>query len=60
MINRDWVVLYKKEMGLNYMSDPTHYIEYTLESFIYELSLVKLKMQDYSIQFGEIWAKISK
>ncbi|MEW6068413.1 MAG: class I SAM-dependent methyltransferase [Nitrospirota bacterium] len=60
MINRDWVVLYKKELGLPYMSDPTHYTEYTLESFIDELSEAGLKVKNYTVQFGEIWAKVSK
>lgn len=58
MINRDWVVLYKKELGLPYMSDPTHKTEYTLESFIDELSKAGLRIENYSIQFGEIWARV--
>ncbi|MEW6417128.1 MAG: class I SAM-dependent methyltransferase [Nitrospirota bacterium] len=60
MINRDWVVLYKKEIGLPFMSDPTHYTEYTLESFFDEMHQAGLKVNNYSIQFGEIWAKVSK
>lgn len=58
MINRDWVVLYKKELGLPYMSDPTHKTEYTLESFIDELSKAGLRIENYTIQFGEIWARV--
>jgi hypothetical protein len=60
MINRDWIVLYKKELGLAYMSDPTHHIEYTLETFIEELHKADLELKNYSIQFGEIWANIFK
>ncbi len=60
MINRDWVVLYKKELGLPYMSDPTHYTEYTLESFVDELLQAGLKVKNHTIQFGEIWATVSK
>lgn len=60
LINRDWVVLYKKELGLPYMSDPTHFTEYTLESFVDELSKSNLKIENYSIQFGEIWARLSQ
>ena len=31
MINRDWLVPLKKELGMPYFSDPTHYTEYTLK-----------------------------
>ena len=56
MINRDWLVLYKKEMGVEWRADKTHYIEYTLESFQGELEKAGLEIKDYKINFGEIWA----
>ncbi len=56
MINRDWITLYKKEIGANWRLDNTHYIEYTFDSFQNELSQAELKIKNYSIQFGEIWA----
>lgn len=59
MINRDWITLYKKEVGLDYRLDKDHYIEYTLETFEYELSKAGLQIQEYGIQFGEIWAAVS-
>lgn len=31
IINRDWITLYKKELGIEWRLDPTHYTEYTLE-----------------------------
>jgi len=58
MINRDWLVLYKKEMGLEWRADKTHYIEYTLESFQEELEKANLKIDKFSIQFGEIWSVV--
>lgn len=58
MIDRHWVVLYKKELGLEWMSDRGHFIEYTFKSFKNELEKAGLKIQDYSIQFGEIWAVV--
>jgi hypothetical protein len=58
MINRDWITLYKKELGLEYRLDKTHFIEYTLESFKKELEQASLKIDKFSIQFGEIWAVI--
>jgi len=58
MINRDWITLYKKELGVEWRSDKTHYIECTLESFKKELEKAGLNLEKYSIQFGEIWAVI--
>jgi len=58
MINRDWITLYKKELGLEWRSDKTHFIEYTLDSFKKEIKKIGLGLENYSIQFGEIWAVI--
>lgn len=58
MINRDWLTLYKKELGLEYRLDKSHFIEYTLESFKGELACIGLEVDSYSIQFGEIWARV--
>ena len=58
MVNRDWITLYKKELGVGYKLDKTHYVEYTLESFKNEIEKAGYKMKNYSIQFGEIWAVI--
>ena len=57
-INRDWITLYKKELGVEWRLDKTHYIEYTLESFKEELKKAGLNLEKYSIQFGEIWAVV--
>ena len=58
MINRDWITLYKKELGVEYRLDNTHFIEYTLEGFKKELQKAGLTLNNYSIQFGEIWAVV--
>jgi 2-polyprenyl-3-methyl-5-hydroxy-6-metoxy-1,4-benzoquinol methylase len=58
MINRDWITLYKKELGLEWKSDRSHFTEYTFETFKEEINQVGLKIENYSIQFGEIWAVI--
>ncbi|MCD6317897.1 methyltransferase domain-containing protein [Candidatus Aerophobetes bacterium] len=60
MLNRDWLTYYKKEIGYEYRLDPTHKIEYTMESFKEELSKAGLKIDSASIQFGEIWAVVRK
>lgn len=58
MVNRDWITLYKKELGLEWMLDGGHFIEYTLESFKNELRNADLSLEKHSTQFGEIWAII--
>lgn len=57
-INRDWITLYKKELGVEWRLDKTHYVEYTLENLRDELEKVGLNLEKYSIQFGEIWAVV--
>lgn len=59
MINRDWITLYKKELGLEWRLDGGHFIEYTLETFKKELNQAGLSIENYSIQFGEIWAVVN-
>ena len=56
MIDRSWLVLYKKELGIEYRLDKTHYIEYTIDDFKRELEDAELELVDFSIRFGEIWA----
>ncbi|MFA4991909.1 MAG: methyltransferase domain-containing protein [Candidatus Omnitrophota bacterium] len=56
MLDRDWVALYKKELGLPYLLDVTHKTEYTLDSFVSELKDGGFSVEKCSIRFGEIWA----
>ena len=60
MINRDWIVLYKKEIGVEWRLDNTHYTEYTLEQLVDEVERAGLHIESQSIQFGEIWAIVKK
>lgn len=54
MINRDWITLYKKELGIEYRLDKGHFIEYTLQSLTKELEMAGYKIDNYLIEFGEI------
>jgi SAM-dependent methyltransferase len=56
MLNREWIVLYKKELGLDYRLDPTHHIEYTLEQFEEELGQANIVPKKVEVRFGEIYA----
>ena len=56
MIERDWIVLYKKSLGLEYRLDSTHYIEYTMKVLRDEASRSGWNIVNSTIQFGECWA----
>ena len=58
MSNRSWLDVYKKELGLEYRLDKTHFVEYTFESFSEEIREAGLAVMSYSVQFGEIWAVV--
>ncbi len=56
MLDRDWITLYKKEAGIEYRLDPTHYTEYTFQGLTDELGAVGLKIESSRIRYGEIYA----
>ena len=58
MFDRDWVPLYKKELGIEWRLDSTHYIEFTKSSFEKEIIEAGYQIESLSVQFGEIWAVI--
>lgn len=58
VFERDWTVPLKKELGLDYMLDKTHYIEYSGNEFFEEIDKAGLKSETYQIKWGEIWAVV--
>ena len=60
MITRDWISLYKKEMGVEWRLDKSHFTEYTLGQLEAELDQASLQIERYSIQFGEFWGIVKK
>lgn len=56
MVDRDWVTLYKKALGIEYRLDPTHFTEYTSRSFEEEIKEVGLKIIKQHVRYGEIYA----
>ena len=60
MITRDWITLYKKEMGIEWKLDKTHYTEYSLEQIYDELKSAGLAIESYDIQFGEFYGVVKK
>jgi hypothetical protein len=58
MIDRDWKVPLREELGLFHFSDPTHFTEYTRESFEQEVADAGLVVKEIVINWGEIWAEL--
>lgn len=60
MLDRDWLPLYRKSLGMFYFCDSTHFTEYTFQSFREEMNMSGLKIESCTIRFGEIWAIVKK
>ena len=58
LFERDWRVPLKKELGVEWRLDPTHYIEYTLETFAEEMREAGLEIIHLEVRWGEIWAEL--
>lgn len=58
MFDRDWIPLYKKELGIEWRLDLTHYTEFTKVSFEREMHEAGYVIKSLSVQFGEIWAVV--
>ena len=58
LFERDWRVPLKKELGMDYRLDSTHYIEYTQEEYFEELRQAGLKATDIEFRWGEIWSVV--
>ena len=56
MFTREYRVALRKELGLRYQMDSTHYIEYTREEFFAEMAEAGLHITDFDIAWGEIYA----
>ena len=54
---RNWETAMRKELGINFFSDTTHFIEHTIEEFKKEMNGAGLRIDDIEIIWGEIWAK---
>jgi 2-polyprenyl-3-methyl-5-hydroxy-6-metoxy-1,4-benzoquinol methylase len=58
MLNRDWITMYKKEMGVRWRLDNTHCIEYTRDIFYEEMKRVGMVIKEQEIMWGEIYAVV--
>ena len=52
-ITRDWISCYKKELGIDYRRDPTHFTEYTEKEITEELNQANIQIHNFDKRFGE-------
>jgi SAM-dependent methyltransferase len=57
MVDRDWLVPLRKELGMSYFSDDTHFVEYTWASFVQEMDEAGMMIVAHQVNWGEIWAE---
>jgi 2-polyprenyl-3-methyl-5-hydroxy-6-metoxy-1,4-benzoquinol methylase len=55
LFERDWQIPLRKEIGVNYFSDPEHYVEHTLKELLTELIAAGLSVSEINTLWGEIW-----
>jgi len=60
LITRDWISVYKKEIGLEYRLSKDHFIEYTEENFHDEIAQAGLTIEKFYVKFGELFAVVRK
>lgn len=58
VFERDWRVPMKKELGVEWRLDETHFIEYTVETFKEEMRTAGLAIQHLEVRWGEIWSEL--
>ena len=59
MADREWRVPLRAELGLFQFSDPTHFTEYTRDSFEQEMTAAGLAISHLQVNWGEIWAEVA-
>jgi SAM-dependent methyltransferase len=57
VLDRDWTVPLRKELGLPHFSDPEHKLEYDVEQLRNELAAAGWKLCEPELTWGEIWAE---
>lgn len=58
-IERDWLPVYKKSVGIEYRLDKTHFVEHTFMQFESELNQVGLNILSFTVRFGEFYAVVA-
>lgn len=58
LFERHWHMPLRRELGVDYFSDPTHEIEHTLAEFEAEVAAAGLAVIERQTLWGEIWAHL--
>lgn len=58
LFERHWHMPLRRELGVDYFSDPTHEIEHTLAEFDAEVAAAGLVVVERQTLWGEIWAHL--
>ena len=58
VIERDWTVPMRQELGLEWRLDTTHFTEYTVPQFMEEIGQSGAEVKDMQIRWSEIWAVV--
>lgn len=58
LFERDWRLPLRRELGVDFRSDPTHCIEHTMAEFEAEVSAAGLRVVERQTLWGEIWAEL--
>jgi len=56
VLERDWAVGLRRDLGIFHFSDPTHETEYDREQLVSELSAADLETTEIVQRWGELWA----
>ena len=56
LFEREWHIAMRRELGVNYFSDPTHFIEYRLDEFAAEIDGAGLRVTEQLTPWGETTA----
>jgi 2-polyprenyl-3-methyl-5-hydroxy-6-metoxy-1,4-benzoquinol methylase len=56
VLERDWLVGLRRDLGLPYFADPTHETEYSPEQLEAELAEAGLELAELEQRWGELWA----
>lgn len=58
LFERDWKLALRRELGVNYYSDPDHKIEHRKSEFRAEMAEANLEVDELLTPWGEIWAQV--
>jgi hypothetical protein len=54
-LDRDWLSVFKKEVGVEYRLDRTHAVEHTQQQLVEELAEAGLHIESTETRFGEYY-----